>query len=98
MSGPIRSKIEDALAHHIRPLIQADGGDVFFGEVNTSVNPIEIILLVDGRYRGCPGTPIVAKYIIEPFFERFLGQPVRLRMLPRPFGSLASHVPRPGTP
>lgn len=76
-------EVERILREVIRPLIEADGGDVDLVSVDESKTPIEISLAVGGAYRGCPGTPLVARSVMEPAFAKTLAKEVRVRIVPR---------------
>jgi Fe-S cluster biogenesis protein NfuA len=79
----VQDEVEHVLAELIRPLIEADGGEVELRSVDENKTPVEITLVVGGAYRGCPGTPLVAKSILEPAFAKALGREVRVRTVPR---------------
>jgi len=79
----VQQDVERVLAELIRPLIEADGGDVELRAIDADKTPIEIVLVVGGAYRGCPGTPIVARSVLEPAFANALGCAVRVKVIPR---------------
>ena len=79
----VQDDVERVLAELIRPLIEADGGEVELRTVETDKTPVEIVLVVGGSYRGCPGTPLVAKSILEPVFAKALGRELRVKTVPR---------------
>ncbi len=79
----MRADVERVLDELIRPLVEADGGDVALQSLDASRAPVEITLLVGGAYRGCPGTPVVVDELIAPVLERALGFEVRVRVVPR---------------
>jgi Fe-S cluster biogenesis protein NfuA len=79
----VQDDVERVLVELIRPLIEADGGEVDLRSVDENKTPVEIVLVVGGAYRGCPGTPLVAKSVLEPAFAKALGRQVRVRTVPR---------------
>ena len=83
MVARVQDDVERVLADLIRPLIEADGGEVELRSVDENKTPVEIVLVVGGAYRGCPGTPLVAKSVLEPAFARALGRDVRVKTVPR---------------
>jgi Fe-S cluster biogenesis protein NfuA len=79
----VQDDVERVLAELIRPLIEADGGGVELRAVHADKAPLEIVLVVGGSYRGCPGTPLVVKSVLEPAFAKALGCEVRVKTVPR---------------
>lgn len=78
-----QSEVERVLREVIRPLVEADGGDVDLVSIDDTKTPVEIALAVGGAYRGCPGTPLVARAVIEPALAKGLARDVRVRIVPR---------------
>jgi len=78
-----RDEVERALREVIRPLIEADGGEIDLVSVDASKSPVEIALSVGGAYRGCPGTPLVSRAVIEPALAKSLAKEVRVKIVPR---------------
>lgn len=94
----MKDDVERALSELIRPLIEADGGEVTLKAIDETKSPVEVVLLVGGSYRGCPGTPLVARSLIEPALAKALGREIRVKTAPRidatPSGrDEAGHVP-----
>lgn len=78
-----RDEVERALREVIRPLIEADGGEIDLVSIDASKSPMEIALSVGGAYRGCPGTPLVSRAVIEPALAKSLSKEVRVKIVPR---------------
>ncbi len=78
-----RDEVERVLREVIRPLIEADGGEIVLVSIDETKSPIEIAFSVGGAYRGCPGTPLVSRAVIEPALAKSLAQDVRVRIVPR---------------
>jgi len=57
----IKTKVEDALAG-IRPLLQADGGDIELVEI-TDDNIVRVRL--QGACKGCPGAQLTLAMAVE---------------------------------
>lgn len=79
----MKDDVERALSELIRPLIEADGGEVTLKAIDETKSPAEVVLLVGGSYRGCPGTPLVARSLIEPALAKALGREVRVKTAPK---------------
>lgn len=79
----VHDRVERVLGELIRPLIEADGGDVTLTSIDANKSPLEIVLTVGGSYRGCPGTPFVSRGVIEPALSKALATQVRVRVVPR---------------
>lgn len=76
----MRADVDRIISELIRPLFTADGGDVEVLSVDPSVEPPEVVLRVSGAFRGCPGTPLVQRSVLEPVLEKALGSKVRVRL------------------
>lgn len=79
----VRDEVERVLAEVIRPLLEADGGEIDLDSIDESSSPIEIVFRIGGAYRGCPGTPLVQRSVIVPALTKALGRDVRVRLVPR---------------
>lgn len=75
----MRERVEKVIDELVRPLVEADGGDVALEALDDSRRPIEVTLRLGGAYRGCPGTPIVVTEVITPLLREALGAPVHVR-------------------
>ena len=76
----MRADVDRIVAELIRPLFEADGGDVEVVSVDPEAEPPEVVLRVSGAFRGCPGTPLVSRSVIEPVLEKAVGRKVRVRL------------------
>ncbi len=76
----MRADVDRVIQDLIRPLLAADGGDVEVVSVDPSADPPEVVLRLSGAFRGCPGTPLVQRSILEPVLEKALGSKVRVRL------------------
>lgn len=79
----VNEQVEQILSEVIRPLVEADGGDVELTSIDQTRRPVEVVLTFGGAYRGCPGTPLVARDVIEPVLAKALGLEVRVRVVAR---------------
>jgi Fe-S cluster biogenesis protein NfuA len=65
----VREAAEKLIAEYIRPLIEADGGQIDLVEVT----PGRVVVRLSGTCGGCPGKPYTLSRIIEPALKRALG-------------------------
>lgn len=70
------------VAEVLQPLLEADGGGVEVVSVDTTASPVEVVLHLTGAFRGCPGSPVVQRGVIEPVLAKALGRAVRVRLSP----------------
>ena len=68
----MQEKVEAVIAEYIRPLIEADGGQVELVEVTDD----RVVIRLSGTCNGCPGQPYTLQRIIEPVIKRAVGSAV----------------------
>ena len=68
----MQEKAEAVIAEYIRPLVEADGGQVELVEATSS----RVVIRLSGTCNGCPGQPYTLTRIIEPVIKRALGASV----------------------
>jgi len=71
MEAEVKAVIEEI----IRPLLQADGGDIELVSAEKDVITIRLL----GACGGCPGAPYTRADVIEPLVQQALRRTVRVR-------------------
>ena len=61
---------------YVRPLVQADGGDV---EVVEVAEDYQVTIRLTGTCRGCPGRPHTVDQVVEPTLRRHVHDAIRVR-------------------
>ena len=64
MSAPSTEEVEGVLTEYVRPLLNAEGGDVRLERVGVD-GTVAVCFL--GRCAGCPGADITLSAMVEPF-------------------------------
>lgn len=72
----MREKTEAVIAESIRPLIEADGGQIDLVGVETNT----IVVRLTGMCAGCPGSSYTKSRIIEPILKKALGDSMTVRV------------------
>jgi NifU-like protein len=72
----VREKIEAVIAESIRPLIEADGGQIDL----VSIEGDTIVIRLAGMCAGCPGSSYTTSRIIEPILKKALGGSITVRV------------------
>jgi len=65
----VRDKAEAAIEEYIRPLVEADGGQIDLLDVTEN----RVVIRLSGACRGCPGQPFTLSRVIEPALKKVLG-------------------------
>jgi len=64
----VHSEVEALLDELVRPLIEADGGNLEL----VSVTEDTVVVRLLGACAGCPGAPYTRSKVIEPVVQRIL--------------------------
>jgi Fe-S cluster biogenesis protein NfuA len=64
----LEAKAQRLIDEVLRPLIQVDGGQIEL----VSVSEARMIVRLSGSCLGCPGTPYVLRYVVEPAARELL--------------------------
>ena len=72
---PVYDRAKEIIDDLIRPLVEADGGQIELVEVEDST----VVIRLSGTCAGCPGQPYTLERVIEPALRRVLGDEVSVR-------------------
>lgn len=72
----MREQIERAIADYIRPLVEADGGEIHVLDVSEG----RVVVGLSGACAGCPGRPYTTAGIIEPALRKVLGDAMKVEV------------------
>ncbi|RLB53692.1 MAG: NifU family protein [Deltaproteobacteria bacterium] len=72
--------VEKVLKDLVRPVIEADGGDIELVEVSGN----RVVVYLGSACAGCPGRPYTRAGLIEPALCAALGETVRVELSRRP--------------
>lgn len=78
----VREEVDRVVSEVLQPLLEADGGGIEVISVDTTASPVEVVLHLTGAYRGCPGSPVVQRGVLEPVLTKALGRSVKVRLSP----------------
>ncbi len=70
-SKELTAKVQEVI-DHIRPLIQADGGDIELVEINEDTGVVSIRF--QGACKGCPGAAMTLKMGVERHMKEKIPQ------------------------
>jgi Fe-S cluster biogenesis protein NfuA len=79
----VQEKVEAVIAEYIRPLVEADGGQVELVEVADG----RVVIRLSGTCNGCPGQPYTLMRVIEPAIKRAVGASVTVEARFTPDGT-----------
>ena len=71
----VREKLEALIVETIRPLVQADGGQVEVVSADTK----GVVIRLSGMCAGCPGSVYTTSRIIEPLLKKSLGNGIAVQ-------------------
>lgn len=71
--------VERALEDLVRPVIEADGGDIELIEVDGN----RVVVYLGAACAGCPGRPYTRAGLIEPALSSALGQSIQVDLARR---------------
>ena len=72
----MRERIERAIADYVRPLVEADGGEIHVLDVSED----RVVVGLSGSCAGCPGRPYTTGGVIEPALRKVLGESVTVEV------------------
>jgi Fe-S cluster biogenesis protein NfuA len=77
---PVDPRVERLLEEVLRPLLEADGGSLH------AVRRLDdgYVLEVGGSMAGCPALELTQRHVLDPAFEKALGERVRVVLEIRP--------------
>lgn len=70
-------RVEALVEELLRPLVEADGGEVTI----LSVESERVVLQLSGACMGCPGIHYTRSEVIEPLFKSELGAKVHVEVI-----------------
>lgn len=69
-SGNVETRLRDLIRGPLQELLLADGGGIEL----ISWDGARCTVRLSGRFRGCPGTPLVTEEILKPMIRKLLGE------------------------
>lgn len=75
-SAELESRVRDAIATYVAPLVEADGGTITL--VSTAED--EVVVSLEGACLGCPARAITRDSVIAPLLAAELGRAVSVRL------------------
>lgn len=72
----MREQIERVIADYVRPLVEADGGEIHLLDVSEE----RVVVGLSGSCAGCPGRPYTTAGVVEPALRKLLGDGVKVEV------------------